>query len=68
MTTVEWEARAEMAVGQFIRRHLQADPPPAGSVVADDLAKWAGLLTDDGRARLESAGVRPLRVAAEVIA
>lgn len=58
-----WDARAEIAVGLFIRRYLADDAAPAGSRVAPDLEVWAEGLLHDGQARLAAAGARPLRVA-----
>jgi hypothetical protein len=51
-----WDARAELALAAFIRRHLHDDPPPDGSVVATDLHELADLLESDGGHRLRALG------------
>jgi hypothetical protein len=51
-----WDVLAEIAVGQFIGRHLAACPPPPGSLVADDLERWAANLLHHGQVRLEAVG------------
>lgn len=58
-----WDAHAEIALGQFISRHLAACPPPADSELAADLIQWGENLLRCGQERLEALPPRP-RVAA----
>lgn len=58
-----WDAHAEVSIGTVITRYLAWHPPPAGSLVAEDLERWAAGLLSDGRARLRAQGERRLRPA-----
>lgn len=59
-STMACDAHAELDVAAFIRERLR-DHPAQDSAVAMSLACWARSLMLDGQARLEAAGLRPLR-------
>lgn len=50
VSAAEWDARAALAVGASIRRHLLIDPPPQGARYAGDLERWAENLPVGGAA------------------
>lgn len=60
---VEWDGRAEIALGVFIRRYLSENQPPPGSMIGRDLEAWSAGLLHHGQGRLEAAGASHLRVA-----
>lgn len=55
-----WDARAEIAVGQFILRHLAASPPPDESAFADDLRRYSDRLLQNGQVHLAALGTAGL--------
>jgi hypothetical protein len=63
MDSAAWDAHAELELAFFIRRHLAAYPPPAGSMIARDLERWSENLRCDGQARLVALGPARLTLA-----
>lgn len=57
----KWDGNAERALGTFILRLLQ-QRPPADSVIAADLRRWAQQLLLSGQARLAEAGQDALKL------
>lgn len=47
-----WDAHALIAIGEIIRRHVAAFPPPPNARYAGDLLRWSDDLLVAGRADL----------------
>lgn len=60
---IAWDVRFESHLATFILRHLADDPPPEGSLTAEDAQRWAQNLQHDAQARQAALG-RPVRLQA----
>jgi hypothetical protein len=48
----EWDGRAELAIGLFLRSYLDENPAPAGVVLARDMENWSENLIADAAWRI----------------